>query len=80
MRDGITKRLWLYLYREGGHHTPAQIAAQVCDTYTAAYLCTAMYRKGYLKRYPIPGKKRHTYGVTKGCFIPQGITPADLGL
>lgn len=78
--NGDTARIWLWMMKEGGRHTPIQVAhaCELMDTAAANSLLRSMTECGSVMRWQTEGVKGFRYGVTPSCRIPLGLTVRDV--
>jgi hypothetical protein len=78
-REGPSKDIWLHICTNGGRWTVDEIAEQFNLHRGKAnhFLQEMTYRRGQLVRFHAPSG-RVSFGVTKECAVPFGVTIRDL--
>ncbi len=72
---GFTKTVWLFLLHQGGRWKPSELSKEDIG-YNGRALSSDLRNlaeAGMLARFDGP-----TYGVTKNCRIPRGVTLGEL--
>lgn len=74
------RSVWLWLFREGGRYTAAEIAKQFGWHVDYALACLfSMQRHNMIQKFPpAEGSRRQRYGVTGTCRVPQGLCVAEV--
>lgn len=77
---GLTKRIWLLLYSEGGRWTSAEISARLCVQHAIHTTLREMVQVRLLMRadVPTPEGRVFKYGVGKGCKVPRDVTVDEM--
>jgi len=80
MRDGTTKRVWLHLLEQGGHHTPEEVSRALleADSRKVGTILSSLATGGSVKRFARPGHVHSTYGVTLDCKVPFGVLMSEI--
>jgi hypothetical protein len=78
--QNANRELWLWLFREGGRYTAAEVAKQQdISTSLAIQRLFSMQRRKLIQKFPpAPGSRRQRYGVTGLCEVPCGMTIAEV--
>lgn len=77
--NGVSKRIWLLLYAEGGWWTVAEIRAHLklaAGSNVLHMILKGMSAAGFLDSKDEPDhqlERRVRYGVTKKCKVPRGV-------
>jgi hypothetical protein len=76
--DSTTKQIWLHIAKEGGRWDTASIrrGLEVDPGPNLAQFLASMADRHLIVRYR--GATRNEYGVTSSCFIPLGLTLAEI--
>jgi DNA-binding HxlR family transcriptional regulator len=74
--DGTTRAVWLFLLRQGGRWSCAELAYALAGQshHSIEQALTRMSADGFIKRFDKKVKgDRVTFGVTRECKVPRGI-------
>lgn len=76
------KRAWLYIAREGGFSTCAEIVERAdIDAADVSAQLSDLVERGYLVRRPnkeTKSRSKYGYGVSIDCKVPLGVTLREL--
>ena len=78
--NSMTKTAWMQMLREGGRWKPQELG-QIIDPIgriNVSALLNRLVVSGLVHRFPIEGTVHFSYGVTKDCRIPSGVTLTEL--
>lgn len=78
---GVSKRIWMLLYREGGWWSVAEICKELGSGPTTHVNVRDMVTSGFLARKDDAdqyGERRVRFGVTKACKMPRGVTLEEI--
>jgi hypothetical protein len=74
------RKLWLWLFHEGGRYTAHEVAAHMdwCSEFAVQQLFSMQRRQLIAKFPPAKGSRRKRYGVTGTCQVPTGFSVAEV--
>lgn len=78
---GLSKRLWLLLYAEGGRWTADEIGKRLHISQPLWSCLGEMSRGAFLERFRshnVDGELVVSFAVTKRCKVPRGVTVDEM--